>query len=57
MPKNRQHKAGFVDDYPMGKPYLFYGGSDHLFEDGIEHIPLEKAIVNLPDILNKLEVP
>ena len=54
MPKNRQHKAGFVDDYPMGEPYLFYGGPHHFFENGIELIPLEKAIINLPDILNTL---
>ena len=47
----------FLNDYPMGKPYLFYGGPHHLFENGIELIPLEKAIINLPDILNKLEVP
>ncbi len=44
----------FLDAYPMAKPYLFYGGPHHLFENGIERIPLEKAIINLPDILNTL---
>lgn len=42
----------FLKDYPMAKPLLLYGGPHHLFENGIEFIPLEKAIKNLPDILN-----
>jgi len=43
----------FLRDYPMARPYLFYGGPHHLFENGIEFVPLEKAIKSLPDILGK----
>jgi len=43
----------FRKDYPMAKPYLFYDGPHHLFEKGIEFVPLEKAIKSLPDILRQ----
>jgi hypothetical protein len=33
--------------------YLLYGGPHYLFKKGIEFIPLEKAIENLPDILRQ----
>lgn len=52
-PRDMSGLKAFLKDYPMAKPYLFYGGTHHLFEQGIELIPLEKAIKNLPDILNE----
>lgn len=52
-PREMSGLKAFLKDYPMAKPLLLYGGPHHLFEKGIEFIPLEKAIKNLPDILNK----
>lgn len=52
-PREMSGLKAFLKDYPMAKPLLLYGGPHHLFEKGIEFIPLEKAIGNLPDILNK----
>jgi predicted AAA+ superfamily ATPase len=43
----------FLKDYPMAKPLLLYGGPHHLFEKGIDFIPLETAIKNLPDIMSE----
>jgi len=43
----------FLNDYSMASAYLFYGGPHHLFQKGIELVPLEKAIKSLPDILKK----
>jgi predicted AAA+ superfamily ATPase len=52
-PREMSGLKAFLKDYPMAKTYLLYGGPHHLFEKGIEFIPLEKAMKNLPDILNK----
>ncbi len=41
----------FLRDYPMARPYLFYGGPHHRFENGITLMPIERAIQTLPDIL------
>jgi predicted AAA+ superfamily ATPase len=52
-PREMSGLRAFIKDYPMAKPLLLYGGPHHLFEKGIEFIPLEKAIKNLPNILNE----
>lgn len=41
----------FIHDYPMAKAFLFYGGKQKRYEDGIELIPLPEAIKNLPSII------
>jgi predicted AAA+ superfamily ATPase len=52
-PREMSGLKAFLNDYPMARAYLLYGGPHHLFEKGIELIPLEKAIKNLPDILRR----
>ena len=52
-PREMSGLKAFLKDYSMPKPYLFYGNPHHLFEKGIEFIPLEKAIKSLPDILHQ----
>jgi|LGOV01.1.fsa_nt_gb hypothetical protein len=52
-PREMSGLKAFLKDYPMARPYLLYGGPHHLYEKGIELIPLEKAIENLPDILRR----
>ena len=55
-PREMSGLKAFLRDYPMAKPYLFYGGAYHRYENEIELIPLEKAIKTLPDILNKKDL-
>ncbi|MES2199086.1 MAG: AAA family ATPase [Chlamydiota bacterium] len=42
----------FQSDYPMVKSYIFYGGDQTLYFDGIEAIPMEKALKTLPYLLD-----
>ena len=41
----------FVDDYPMARCFLFYGGDREYEVDGIRVIPLAHALPGLPAIL------
>lgn len=41
----------FKQDYPMAQLFLFYGGSQPLFEEGIYLLPIEYGIRKLPQIL------
>ena len=41
----------FVDDYPMARCFLFYGGDREYEVDGIRVIPLAHALPSLPAIL------
>jgi Predicted ATPase (AAA+ superfamily) len=41
----------FLDDYPMAKGYLFYGGKMRMNKEGIEIIPIEEGLLKLPKIL------
>ncbi len=52
-PREMSGFRAFLNDYSMASAYLFYGGPHHLFQKGIELVPLEKAIKSLPDILKK----
>jgi len=42
----------FQSDYPIAKLYLFYGGTQRLYFDQIEAIPITEALKNLPSILS-----
>jgi len=42
----------FHDDFPEAKCYLLYGGSREEYENGIYILPVEKALKELPDILD-----
>ncbi len=42
----------FVRDYPMARAYVFYGGPDRRYLQGIELIPLDQALPELPDLLH-----
>lgn len=41
----------FQIDYPMAKLYIFYGGTQRLYFDQIEAIPVTEALKSLPQIL------
>src|SRR3989338_5324943 len=41
----------FLREYPMAKAYLVYGGQEHLFEKGIEILPIETCLKNLQTFL------
>ncbi len=41
----------FVRDYPMARAYVFYGGQDRRYLQGIELIPLDQALPELPALL------
>ncbi len=41
----------FHSDYPIAKLYLFYGGSQRLYFDDIEAIPIGEALQCLPQLL------
>jgi len=42
---------GFLNDYPVAKAYLIYGGTRRMWSGKIEIIPAEEAIRKLPEIL------
>ena len=41
----------FLDDYPMAKAYVLYGGQHHLYFDGIVALPIAEALRDLPGLL------
>lgn len=43
----------FLEDYPMAKAHLIYGGKRRLREERIEILPAEEAIRELPEILQQ----
>ena len=43
----------FIKDYPQAKAYFVYGGNRRLYESGIEIIPIEQVLKNLPAILSR----
>ncbi len=43
----------FVRDYPMARAYVFYGGPDRRHLQGIELIPLARALPELPALLRQ----
>ena len=46
----------FQSDYPIAKLYLFYGGTQRLYFDQIEAIPITEALKNLPSILAQNDI-
>jgi len=42
----------FVRDYPMARPFLFYGGTRAYEVDGIKVLPLTTALPQLADLLS-----
>lgn len=43
----------FLNDYPITKAYLVYGGKRRFWDGNIEVIPIEDFLKNLPALLNK----
>ena len=41
----------FQEDYPSAKLYIFYGGTQRLYFDRIEAIPISEALQTLPQLL------
>lgn len=41
----------FLKDYPSAKAYLIYGGTRRLYEGKITILPVQEALLTLPDIL------
>jgi len=40
----------FARDYPMASLYMFYGGNSRMYSDDIALIPIEEALINLPEL-------
>lgn len=51
-PKDLNGLKLFKEDYPESKLFLFYGGKQRQYIDGIEVIPLLEALKGLPELLN-----
>jgi predicted AAA+ superfamily ATPase len=43
----------FLEDYPITKCYVFYGGKQKMYFDNIEAWPVRDALLHLPEILSK----
>lgn len=41
----------FLQDYPMAKAFLLYGGSKRFYEEGIQIIPIQEAITQMHQLL------
>lgn len=41
----------FQKDYPEAKCFVFYGGKRKEYIEGIQYIPVDEALVSLPEIL------
>ena len=50
-PEDTQGLRAFLKDYPMAQASLLYGGSRRMTQDGIEIIPVETFLKQLPEIL------
>ena len=48
--KHLKGLRAFLEDYPMATAYLVYGGSEELYFDKINVIPVEKFLRTLPQI-------
>ncbi len=52
-PQDLKSLKAFQADYPTAKLYLFYGGSQTLYFDQIEAIPIQQALLTLNSILSQ----
>lgn len=43
----------FLKDFPLAKAFLIYGGERTMRDGGIEILPLKKALLELPAILQE----
>lgn len=50
-PHDLKALQAFQSDYPIAKLYLFYGGTQRLYFNQIEAIPLKEALLELPKLL------
>ncbi|MEK7691459.1 MAG: DUF4143 domain-containing protein, partial [Bdellovibrionota bacterium] len=50
-PEDLKSLVEFRQDYPMAKAFLLYGGSRRSTENGVEVLPIEEAIRELPRLL------
>ena len=51
-PKDTQGLLSFQEEFPDAKLYLFYGGTQRLYIDQIEVVPVEEALRTLPSLLS-----
>ncbi|NLD38533.1 MAG: hypothetical protein GX654_16860 [Desulfatiglans sp.] len=42
----------FIEDFPVARGFLIYGGTKQFYENNIEIIPIDDAIARLHDILD-----
>jgi predicted AAA+ superfamily ATPase len=42
----------FMKDYPMAKPFLVYGGTRRMTQAGIDIVPMETLLHELPAVLS-----
>ncbi|MCF8039791.1 MAG: hypothetical protein K9K79_10795 [Desulfohalobiaceae bacterium] len=43
----------FLEEYPMARAYIFYGGPQCRYLKDLEMIPLDQALPALPDLLGQ----
>lgn len=43
----------FLNEFPMAKAYIFYGGQQHLYLKDLELIPISQALQALPEIMDQ----
>lgn len=53
-PQDTRGLFAFREEFPEAKLFLFYGGTQRLYIDGIEVIPVQEALKTLPVILKNL---
>ncbi|MBI5554975.1 MAG: ATP-binding protein [Elusimicrobia bacterium] len=46
----------FLKDYPQAEAYLFYGGNRPIYEGKITILPIQEALLQLPDILQGVSI-
>ncbi len=51
--KDYRPLEAFCQDYPGAKGYVLFGGQREEYHNGIEAIPLEKALLQLPELMGK----
>lgn len=55
--KDLKGLKAFLNDYPMAKAYLVFGGNELFYEQGITVLPLEKTLKGMTSILANKEDP
>ncbi len=53
-PKDLSGLKAFCEEYPMARPYVIYGGTREMSQQGISILPMKQALLGLPEILKNV---